>query len=53
MPFIKLGQKRHTVSELANRYKHATTDTTRSKIKSQANMYLIPEDLEKFNKQIL
>lgn len=53
MAFIHLGQKRHTVSELASRYKKASTGKTKLKIKECANMYLSPEDLDKFIKKTL
>lgn len=53
MAFIRIGQKRHTVSELVSRYKSAKSDTTRSRVKITAEMFLSCKDLEKFNKKIL
>jgi hypothetical protein len=53
MAFIHIGQKRHTVSELVNRYNKATTAKTKSRIKATADMYLSCEDLERFNNKTL
>jgi len=44
MPFIHLGQKRHTVSSLSTRYSKSNKKETIDRIRKDAELYLSPQD---------